>query len=386
MVMRLGLVPWPKLAACSAALMLFALAAALPTPSLAQSGAAAREAGSESRAGTPPKTAAATIRASPDRAKRDQSDEQAASIEVPGAHAETAQSESPSILTRLLAFLSSASFVIFLLAVFAAAGFVLWKGYRFSRPDQAESASPRNRNVGNQSAQGLDIVSNTHTVPSWDRPDQAGQISSKLERFDADIAAIKGRLAALEKAANPEPAWKGQSGGAVDSPTLDRRADPVVLPEDHYGGDFAQLTTPPPLRESVQQVPAAAQDAEDSDMIARYNSADSASEMRLLAEHFRAEYFTNERSGDLSALIKSNVDRFWLVQLPDQPGQALLLPGFDIRKSWQKYRQYTSDHPLAHHFDLIRSDRFMLSRAARLVRSADGSWQLAARGEVYGIT
>lgn len=386
MVMRLGFIPWPKLVDCSAALMLFALAAALPTPSLAQSGAAAREAGSESRAGTPPETAAATIRASPDRAERDQSDEQAALVEVPGTHAETAQSESSSILTRLLAFLRSASFIIFLLAVFAGAGFVLWKGYRFSRPDQAESVSPRNRNVGNHSAQGTDVVSNTQSLPNWDQPDQAGQISSKLERFDADIAAIKGRLAVLEKAAKPEPARKGQSGGAVDIPTLELWADPVVLPEDDYGGDFAQLNPPPPLSESVQQAPNAAQDAEDSDMIARYNSADSASEMRLLAEHFRAEYFTNERSGDLSALIKSNVDRFWLVQLPDQPGQALLLPGFDIRKSWQKYRQYTSDHPLAHHFDLIPSDRFMLSRAARLVRSADGSWQLAARGEVCGIT
>ena len=169
--------------------------------------------------------------------------------------------------------------------------------------------------------------------------------------------------------------------------SLDRRDSRVTLPEDErqigvlYGSSYPRESQ----TAAATNQPSTAPFKNDQLLVDRYNEAVKPNEISDLADELGAQFYTNERSGDISNLLKSEFDRFWLVPMPDQPDTAWLVPGFTVRKGWQKFRQFASDHPLAHHFDLLQGDKFMLHRAAVVRKDLSGEWQLVSKGEVSGI-
>lgn len=215
------------------------------------------------------------------------------------------------------------------------------------------------------------------------------ELTAMVSKLSDDVNRLSKRLLIVEEL--------NHRGGSPDAsrmpskpndpyPTIDRRADAVVLPEDAYSTTpsqpqgFARQPSAyaPPNGESSRSLSAAG-------LVDRYNETVKPNDLAALAEKVRAEYYTNERSGDISSLLRSEIDRFWLVPQSHQSDTAWLIPGFAVRKAWQKFRQFASDHPLAHHFDLQRGDKFVVNRAAVVRKDTNGEWQLVSKGEVSGI-
>lgn len=282
-------------------------------------------------------------------------------------------------------FVANLGWVLILVAAVAAA----WYGLKMFLGLRADSSGhpARRRTARDDTGDSLGpVVLGTGAQFPGQRDPLEG-IRLQMTRMETLIDTIDRRLAVIEQRGSVDavsPAGFGRAQASIANQlTLDRRKNPVTLPEDEVSSVRQQWSQ---ADASVPPVPAGNPvPTNDQDLARRYNAADSAAEMQGLAEGIRAEYYSNERSGDLSALFKSEVDRFWLVPLSNRPDEALLLPGFALRKAWQKYRQFTSDHPLAYHFDLVPGDRFVLNRAARIARGPDGSWQLVSKGEVGGI-
>ncbi len=210
-----------------------------------------------------------------------------------------------------------------------------------------------------------------------------------MKTLTDEFASLQRQVKLLEAKVDGSPIiGSANSASGSSYPTLDRRDSRVFLPEDErqpapnpstsYPSDLqtaAALDRPP--SQAMQ---------DDQILVSRYNDAVKPNEIADLANDLGAQFYTNERSGDISNLLKSEVDRFWLVPMPGQPDTAWLLPGFTLRKSWQKYRQFVSDHPLAHHFNLLQGDKFIVNRAAVVRKDISGEWLLVLKGEVSGIS
>ncbi len=211
---------------------------------------------------------------------------------------------------------------------------------------------------------------------------EAGRANRELQRqvngLERTVESLLRRIAAVEARVGggvPERSGFAPSAG-MDGMTLDRRNDRVELPEDR---DTEQADAAPSATVPDEMLT-------PRGLVRLFNEATKPADHEALAQSVGAQYFTNERSGDLATLLKSEIDRFWLIPLGERQDEALLIPGFSIRKSWQKFRQPVSDHPLAFHFDLLRGEKFTVNKAARLRRDPNGSWQLVEKGEVSGLS
>lgn len=390
----------PEMVAACAALALVSLSAAAPEAAIAQAAASPMSATKGKKPAAPVASATTASEEGAVASRQSGTDE----IDAPLADDEVVADGATGLATefearefkppktiadRILDLLGASLFWIVLAGLVCVLFVVAFRYWR-APADEAEGQQRRRRTPGGEAAAQFDDNACAAGATFSGQCDPLDEIRGQLGRLGADIDGFKRRLEALERAGSqagsPPGHGRTATGQAAALVTIDRRNDLVAPPEDDRDLYRTQRAPAYPYGQATQPAAPVTLPANDQDLTRRYNEADSAAEMQKLAELLAAEYFANERSGDLSALIKSDVDRFWLIPLPGLPDEALLLPGFAVRKAWPKYRQFSSDHPLAHHFKLVPGDRFALNRAARLIRTAEGSWQLAEKGEVGGIT
>jgi hypothetical protein len=285
---------------------------------------------------------------------------------------------------RLLDWLAGKRvWLVIVVLVFAGlAVFLLWwRWQQKEQNSQDDGRMPRGHFVAK-----LDAVASPVATPRQHDPLEV--LERKLSLLSEQIQDLQMRTKALESGlqdTGPQSYEGSHIDRGIDQPSpiiLDRRNTLGPLFEDS-AGHRARLDASDFSAEDNQFKTAMPAPSLEADLVSIYNEEDSPAGMDRLAKRFEAEFFTNERTSDLSALIKSDVDRFWLVQLPGD--RALLVPGLAVRKAWPKYRQASSDHPLAHHFELVSGDRFVLHRPARLQRDSDGNWQMVERGQVGGV-
>ena len=228
-------------------------------------------------------------------------------------------------------------------------------------------------------------------VPNPDRQTsmEVERLYKSMNMLAEEFEQLKRQVKLLEAKVDGRPIIESAKSASGSSyPTLDRRDSRVFLPEDERRPATNPSTSYPSELKTAAAPDRPSSQAMQNDQILvnRYNDAVKPNEIADLASELGAQFYTNERSGDISNLLKSEVDRFWLVPMPGQPDTAWLLPGFTLRKSWQKYRQFVSDHPLAHHFNLLQGDKFIVNRAAVVRKDVSGEWLLVSKGEVSGIS
>lgn len=259
--------------------------------------------------------------------------------------------------------------LVVLLALLAI--FLRWRG---AEPVAQAAPTSRQRVPGGSRSAGIDQEVFVHRLDA-----AMAEVSDRLLDLERKTAALDQRLMKHE-AGRPTARSYGTNPYPPEA-VLDRRNGPVKLPEDSF--QRAPVAPPPPIPPAPE--PQGQLPRTQSELVEAYNRAVKPAEFSALAEAIGAEFYTNERGSDISVIFKSDVDRFWLSTFQDNPNEAILLPGFSVRRSWHTYRNNTPDHPLAHHFDLVQGDEFVLNRPARLIRDTDGNWQLKSKGEVGGV-
>lgn len=271
-----------------------------------------------------------------------------------------------------------------LIVALLAFGIVLW--LVFKRSKEPEMPSQRRRGAG--SGEGSQQASGGFgSADQHDLGRQLGMVIARIDRMEARMTGLEQQMQSASGRASGQSSPSQAHGGV----SLDRRSDPVRLPEDDQP-DFRGAPAPPRRPEAQAMAappppapaprPAESYDGFAREVATRFNDAGKPAEHEALAREYGAEYYSNERKGDIATLIKSDADRFWLIPFPHEPGRAFLIPGFAIKKSWQRYRHDTSDHPLAHHFNLTRGDKFSVNSAAIVRQDSNGYWQLERKGEV----
>ena len=216
-------------------------------------------------------------------------------------------------------------------------------------------------------------------------------LRAQVESLSETVRAFSQRLTALENAGGgrsvkpfgSDPHPRRAYDQDTDNGLYDRKNARVELQEDSWGNpphtpDYGARSEPAQPAGGSWQLFA----TQLGELFNRANRSD----FDTLAADFGAESYTNERKGDLATLIKSDIDRFWVVPIPGNPDMGVMIPGFSIKKGWVKLRQPDADHPLAYHFELRRGDRLQVIEPAILRRNASGFWELKRKGEVVGIT
>ncbi|MBH5323303.1 hypothetical protein [Aurantiacibacter sediminis] len=276
--------------------------------------------------------------------------------------------------------------LILALAILAAIPIIFWLRRKFASDDGrgARKNSPVK-------------IKGNEPMPPYGKVQDPSEVLADYQRQIEDLRkerdALRKRVQELEagghSAANT-PA-SSTSAAAASSNVYDRKNDRVQDPEDPHRGAPPPPERPAPQPESrpaepAARAPTAASAHNADDLVNKFNSTTKPGDFTRLAESVKAQYYTNERSTDITTLIKSDIDRFWVVPDPNNSNEALLLPGFNLKKSWQKYRQEASDHPLAHHFDMQRGDKLSVIRPAVLQRDSNNEWKLKTKGAISGLS
>ena len=269
-----------------------------------------------------------------------------------------------------------------LIVALLAFGIVLWLVFKRSKESEMPSQRRRGTNPGLDQqvvdsgyGDGARATGGFGSADLHDLNRKFNMIGSRVDQLCDRMERVEQRLRALG----------GQGGGlgaaqqSLGGSSLDRRSERIHLPEDREP-DYRDA--PAPRRPPEAQETAASVENFVREVAARFNHAGKPAEHDALAREYHAEYYSNERKGDIATLIKSDVDRFWLIPIPGVAGYAALIPGFAIKKSWQRFRHDTSDHPLVHHFSLTRGDKFTVNAAAIVHQDSNGQWQLERSGEV----
>lgn len=282
-----------------------------------------------------------------------------------------------------------------LIVVLIAFSIVLWLVFKRSKGSEMPSQRRRGTNPGLDQqvvdsgyGDGVRANGGFGSADPHDLNRKFNMIGSRVDQLCDRMERVEQRLGALG----------GQGGGlgaaqqSLGGSSLDRRSERIHLPKDSES-DYRRAPAPrrpPEAQETAAPPPPSARPEQTSasvakfvsEVAARFNDAGKPAEHAALAREYHADYYSNERKGDIATLIKSDSDRFWIIPIPGVSGYAALIPGFAIKKSWQRYRQDSSDHPLAHHFKLIRGDKFVVHAAAIVSKDSSGQWQLERPGEV----
>ena len=220
-------------------------------------------------------------------------------------------------------------------------------------------------------------------LPLQGQIEQIAALEAKVRQLEGIVESMRQRIDNLETRGVQTRAAPAQSAGQVGA-VYDRTSNRQSLPEDDWDARPPQPAPPRPA-----SAPNAPQGGVSHQQFARelaevFNHAGKA-DFDELSSATGAQSYTNERKGDVSNLIKSDIDRFWVVPVPGSPDIALMIPGFQIKKTWAKLRQVGSDHPLAFHFELQRGEKLQVIKPARLRKNSNGFWELADKGEVTGV-
>lgn len=222
------------------------------------------------------------------------------------------------------------------------------------------------------------VIEGQHEQVVVDEMDRLRNVAEKLEAQTSELRKREDELKA--QLAGSDQAEHFAHAAVASTPSAPQAPDPAPAP----------VPTPAPAPAPVSQAASSLEQTFAHGSFARelVDAVMSATAENLADGQGREPAclsYSNDPAQSLKTLFESEIDRFWLAPNPKDPDEALLLPGLHTKINWPYLRKAVADHPLLHHFDLLKGERFEVIKPALLRKGDDGGWHLEERGRVRGV-